>query len=150
MKGTKTYINSEEVGYQEQMTKIYPTEDQIQIALIDWMKINKIPVIAIQNEGKRSYSYSRLLKKKGQRKGASDLFIPVPNIIGHGLFVELKAINPLTGNYRKPTSEQLVFIEDMIKLGYSAHVANGFDEALEIIRNYLSHCDKIKLKSFQF
>lgn len=122
------------------MRNLYPTEEQEQKAFVDWCLLHpllKRCVICIGNEGKRSPRQGYAMKRKGMRKGASDLLIAYPTKTHAGLWVEMKAIDPRTGKYRKPTKEQIEFINDMKELGYDGCVANGADDAINITKNYL-------------
>lgn len=123
------------------MIKLYATEDQEQSTFVNWLLLHpklKRSVVCIGNEGKRSLRQGALMKRKGLRKGASDLFIAYPTSLYSGLWIEMKAIDPRTGKYRKPTKEQLEFLEDMRQLGYDGHVANGADHAIMITSIYLN------------
>lgn len=115
------------------------TETQEQIKLFQWIKLHKnlrYCSIHIPNEGKRSLAMGRTMKKMGLRAGASDVFIAKPNSKYHGLWIELKAMDS-EGRYRKPSTKQIVFLEDMRNNGYAGLVCNGADEAIRVIETYL-------------
>ena len=117
----------------------YPTENQEQIKLFEW--INQHPILQpycfhIPNEGKRSPHMGALLKRMGMRPGVSDVFVAYPSNGKHGLWLELKARNA-AGKYNKPTVPQLQFIDDMRKMGYTAFVCNGAEQAIKAIQLYM-------------
>lgn len=89
-------------------------------------------IIHIPNEGKRTPWEGKLLQRMGLRRGVSDFFIPLPRRCSHGLWIELK---PMAG--RKPSIEQLLWIDKMRALDFEAHVAYGWIEAKMFIESYL-------------
>jgi hypothetical protein len=110
-----------------------------QIKVFDWINLHsflKKCSFHIPNEGKRSLVMGRLLKSMGMRSGVSDIFIAYPIKDKAGLWIELKAKDK-KGKYRKPTVNQLQFIDDMIEMGYVAKVCNGADEAIACIVSYM-------------
>lgn len=122
------------------MSNLYATEEQEQTAFVAWLRCHpklKKCVVLIGNEGKRSWRLGQSMKRKGMRKGASDLFIAYPTKKYHGLWIEMKAVNPKSGHYRKATIEQIQFLQDMIERGYQGHVANGCEHAIELTQKYL-------------
>ena len=115
------------------MTKILiPTEYQEGVALVRWANAKNIPLVHIPNEGKRSYTAAAMLRKTGLRKGFPDYFLPHVTSQYAGLFVELKR----TRN-SKASIEQLQWIDELNTRGYRATIAKGFDEAKQIIEEYL-------------
>lgn len=119
---------------------MYASEAQEQATFVAWLKrhptLNK-SIVLIGNEGKRSWRMGKSMQRKGLRKGASDLFIAYPTKKHAGLWIEMKAVNPQTGKYRKATTEQLQFLSEMKELGYDGYVANGCQHAIEIAERYL-------------
>lgn len=113
--------------------RLYPSEDEIQIAIIEWLILHKLDrfVIHIPNEGKRSLSYGSKLKKMGMRKGVSDLFIAISCRDYHGAWIELKSKNG------RPTPSQSQFLSDMGSQGYYTNVCYGLDDAINSIKWYL-------------
>ena len=73
-----------------------PTEDQEQIALINWarMQEKKYPELRllfhIPNGGSRGKAEAGRFRAMGVRAGVPDLCLPVPRGGKHGLFVEMK------------------------------------------------------------
>ncbi len=89
--------------------------------------------ICIRNEAKCSAHVGKRLNAQGRLKGASDLFFARPTTKYYGLFLEMKS---LTGRL---TKEQKAFLDRMNKIGYCGLKANGFDEAITIITDYLNN-----------
>lgn len=117
--------------------KIVPTEHEEQKMIISWAKRHYILsnlLIAIPNGGKRSMLTGLRLKKEGVMPGVSDLFLAYPNKGYHGLWIELKRRNAPPSAL---LDSQKAWLEKMIKFGYAAHVARGFDEAKKILEDYL-------------
>lgn len=115
-------------------------EQAEQIALFDWIRLDQRlsdAAMSFPNEGKRTPWYGRLLKRMGLRKGASDIFIAIPIPGHHGLFIEMKAKDK-NGKWGRPTKEQLEFGQKMMRNGYHFEVAKGADDAINIIKKYLS------------
>lgn len=108
------------------------TESSEQQAVIDYCGYCGIDIVHIPNEGKRSERYGAELKRLGMRKGFPDLFVPLARRGYHGLFIELK--RDIT---RKPTNEQLWWIEKLNAAGYYATVCYGADAAIKEINKYL-------------
>lgn len=82
-------------------------------------------------------------KRLQQHRGYPDLFIAEPRGKYHGAYIELK--RPGTRIFKKDGTlvadehirEQFDVLEQLRKRGYMAEFACGFDEAKEIIDNYL-------------
>lgn len=108
-------------------------------ALIDWWdRSNYAPHIKrnwlfhIANGGSRHPLEAMSLKRQGVRAGISDYQLVYPKDGYHGLWIELKKRKG-----GRLTKEQKEWLDNMVLLGYSAHVANGADEAIAIIKGYL-------------
>lgn len=72
------------------------------------------------------------LKAQGLKVGVSDLFLPVARQGYHGMYIEMKR--------RKGgvvSDDQKEFHDDMIKEGYRCVVANGCEEAIRYISDYM-------------
>lgn len=118
------------------MTKLIATEEQEQISLMSWAMLHPICkdyLIHIPNEGKRTQYYGRKLKLLGLKPGVSDLFLAYPTPTFSGLWLEMK---------RKSkrciiTDTQQQWIHKMNAVGYAAYVAHGWEEAKNIIEDYL-------------
>ena len=78
-------------------------------------------------------------------RGFPDLFIAFPSNGFHGLFIELKKEGTRlvlkNGEYTsdKHIQEQFGVLYKLQELGYDARFAVGFNQAIEIIEDYLSH-----------
>ena len=116
-------------------------EETEQIALCNWLKLNKIEFFAIPNGGKRNAIEMKNMKRAGLRVGASDMVIMLPSRV---LFIELKR-KPITtkkGNVSYSNSvtskEQLEFIEMANKYPYiEAKVCYGYLDAIKFIEEWL-------------
>lgn len=114
------------------------TEDQEQIALIEWAKTNPILrryIVHPPNGGYRNKREGAKLKRMGTRKGVSDIFLPYPINGYHGLWLELKRKNRLKS---KLSEEQIIWLQDMEQLGFCSKVAYGWEEAKLILETYLT------------
>lgn len=111
--------------------KIKRSEEEEQIAVVDWCKAMRIPVAHIPNEGKRSSQRGALMKRMGLQKGFPDLFVPLPRGGFHGLFVEMKAIGGTC------TKEQEEWLSLLNANGYAVCVAVGANEGIEKIKRYV-------------
>lgn len=114
-------------------------ETQEQIAVIDWCRWqeNHYPelemIVHVPNEGKRSKIVGAELKRMGLKRGFPDLQLLVPNKKYAGLIIELKA-----DKSKRLSKEQKEWIEKLNSYGYKAVRANGADEAIGIIKEYLN------------
>lgn len=114
-----------------------PFEDFEQARLVTWMTRQGIRFYAVPNSGKRSFSYAIKLKSTGLVPGVPDICIPIPSGEWHGLYIELKRQHG--GVLSDPQREWLDYLN---KQNYYASVANGFEEAKNIILKYLSFMPK--------
>jgi len=71
------------------------------------------------------------LKAAGVKKGVPDMFLPIPRMGYHGLYIELK-VHP-----NKPTPDQKRWLEFLSSQGYRAEVHYGADAAIDAICAYL-------------
>lgn len=88
-------------------------------------------MFAIPNGGKRDKIVALKLKEEGVRPGVPDVFLPVARKGWHGLFIELK------WGYGKATGLQKEWSAKLTEQGYLSVVVNGWQEAAEVIRDYL-------------
>lgn len=124
------------------------TEHQEAVALMKWVKLSmgKYPdlkhLFHIPNGGNRNIVTARKLKAEGVKRGVSDYFLPVikwepvlrgrePCPLWFGLWLELKP----QGGY--PVPEQHEFMNDMRDQDYAAYWCMGWEEAKQILIDYL-------------
>jgi len=119
------------------MRRIVPTEHQEQVALFQWAALEgrfdqRLHLMfAIPNGGHRHPVVAAKLKAEGVQSGVPDIFLPVPANGYHGLWIELKRIGG------KPTDNQLGWKVALEKQGYAAHICEGMEYAISVIRDYL-------------
>ena len=89
-------------------------------------------LFAIPNGGKRSKAVAGKLKAEGVRKGVADLFLSVPVMGVHGLYLEAKF---KTG---KQSPEQQQFQSDVERMGYQYSEFRSEEEFMQIIKTYLN------------
>lgn len=87
---------------------------------------------AIPNGGKRSKSEAARMKAAGVKAGVPDMFLPVARGGSHGLYIELKRIK---GGH--VSAEQLAWMEELTREGYTCAVCHGWEEARKVIQTYL-------------
>lgn len=117
-----------------------PLEHIEQVHLFQWAtwQSGKYPELdlmyAIPNGGYRNKKTAAELKAEGVKSGVSDIFLPVARCGKHGLYIEMKRTEG-----GKLSKNQEKFIADVKDQGYAAIVCFGFDEAKEIILQYLNN-----------
>lgn len=87
---------------------------------------------AIRNGGKRSKSEAARMKAAGVKAGVPDMFLPVARGGSHGLYIELKRIKG-----GRVSAEQLAWMEELTREGYTCAVCHGWEEARKVIQTYL-------------
>jgi hypothetical protein len=122
------------------------SEHEEQCVLMEWAKLQegRYPqlrlLFAIPNggklpytrQGKHVFSPERLkLVEEGMKKGVPDLFLPVSSGVFFGLFIEMKF------GKNKRTTEQVWWEQELSLQGYRVAVAYSFEEARDVIINYL-------------
>lgn len=129
------------------ITSDCPLEEAVQSALFDWLnctKYNGLNVgayaFAVPNgaylfgtAGQRSAQMARL-KRQGLKTGVPDVVIAIPIAPYHGLYVELKREREARP---KTSDEQQTWLAKLAGQGYCAKLAYGFDEAQQVVRDYL-------------
>ena len=117
-----------------------PTEAQEQTTLFQWAGImaGKWPELrllhAIPNGGSRNPVEARHLKEQGVKPGVPDICLPVPNKIYHALYIELKRRKE-----GRTSDAQRQWIADLNGYGNRAVVCMGWEEARDVILDYLRH-----------
>lgn len=111
-----------------------------QTALIQWAEFMaaKDPRLKLLNASlngvRLSPSQAILAKQSGMKKGYPDLFLPVPNRPWCGLFIEMKRKDGTASDVSK---EQRQWIEDLQAQNYKALVCYGWEDAAQVITQYL-------------
>ena len=119
--------------------RLVPTEAEEQRALFEWAEWAKAkhPQLRwmhhIPNGGSRNPIEARHLKEQGVKAGVPDIFLPTPNAIHMGLFIEMKRRKG-----GKVSKEQSMWIHELNKAGYRAVFCKGWEEARDEILKYLS------------
>lgn len=106
-------------------------EDSLQKQVARYLDLIGVTWCHVANERKTSFQAGKRLKDKGVKSGVPDCVIFTPNKIYNGLALELK-IKP-----NKPTKNQLEWLSKLSLINWCTDVAYNFDEAKEIIDNYL-------------
>ena len=113
-------------------------EDRLQIAVMDYLRLQYPNVLAIHvaNERATSPMQGALLKRKGVTAGVPDVLVFRQKetlqgiILWHGLAIELKV------GKNKPTDRQREMIERFLDAGWATYVCYSFDEAKQAIDDY--------------
>ena len=113
-----------------------PKEHNEQVIVIKYCDLKKIPIFAIPNGSNKSRTAQRNFKAEGLRAGVPDLFIPVPSIKYHGLFIEMKRVKGSV-----TSKEQKEWIALLNKQGYKAVICKGAAVAISEIENYFKEND---------
>ena len=114
------------------------SEHDIQVRLMQYCHRHEDPrlslVFAIPNGGSRHRAEAVRLKAEGVKKGIPDLFFPIIDAPKrrYGLFLELKRPKG------RVSPEQSAMRDTLRKAGYSSEIAYGYDQAVNIIEQYLA------------
>lgn len=120
-----------------------PTEAQEQTTLFQWagMMAGKCPEMrllhAIPNGGSRNPIEARHLKEQGVKAGIPDIFLPCARGGWHGLYIEMKRRKG-----GRVSIEQKKMMIALREQGYRVAVALGWEEAREIIMDYMGKGEK--------
>lgn len=87
----------------------------------------------VPNGGKRGKTEAARLKRMGVKPGVPDLCLPVARGGYHGLYVEMKRRDG-----GRVSSEQRAWLAALHAGGYCALVAEGHEQAIAAIRDYLA------------
>lgn len=117
------------------------TETAEQAALIEWASlvayqgVKLVDLIThVPNEGRRGYKAQADFKKLGGSRGYPDLIIDIAAGGYHGLRIEMKAPKGFSSSV---SAHQKQWLERLNKQGYKAVICYGFDEAKQVIIDYL-------------
>ena len=115
-----------------------PTEAEEQIALFEWaaLQSGRFPELAllyhVPNGGSRNKIEAARLRAQGVKSGVPDLCLPVARGGNHGLYIELKRQRG-----GRIGEEQVRWINGLLKQGYAAAICKGWQEAADVIIDYL-------------
>lgn len=118
--------------------RLLPSEGQEQATLFNWAQMQSFVypelrlMFHVPNGGSRNKAEAGRFKAEGVKAGVPDIFLPVPRCGMHGLFIEMKR---LSGG--KVSPEQKEWIDSLRREGYAAEVCHGWQEARNVILNYL-------------
>ncbi len=110
-----------------------PHEYVDQIRLSAWLHKQGIKHNASANGAKRSMMAGKKLKAMGMSKGFPDIEIPYKSGQYGCLYIEMKREKD-----GKPTTEQIEWINFLRTQNYYADFAYGFEEAKQIVMEYLA------------
>lgn len=116
------------------------SEAQEQRALFEWAAwaSARYPALKtlfhIPNGGSRNPVEALHLKDQGVKPGVPDICLPVHNKIYHALYIELKRRKG-----GRISDAQRQWIADLNGYGNRAVVCNGWEEARDVILDYLRH-----------
>lgn len=132
--------------------KLIPSERKEQIALIDWAKLNNIPLVHHVNEGKRTARMGAIFKRSGLAPGYPDLSLSVARGGYFGLYMELKQNRKYTPSEMNQKSWKLqqYWLEHLSKENYFTARCFGWEKAKHIIEVYLSWPKTCVLKAEQW
>lgn len=115
-----------------------PTEDESQILILKWAKLQRWKSRFIAdyihhspNGGKRNVIEARRFKLMGTKAGFPDLFLPIAIEPFNGLFIELKTSKGTV------SATQRDYHPLLIEEGYRVEVCYSADGAINLIKNYL-------------
>ena len=115
-----------------------PFEADEQKALFEWRDRmrGKYPALALMyavpNGGSRNLIEARHLKEQGVMAGVPDICLPVPNPFHTALYIELKRRKG-----GRVSDEQRGWIAALNRVGNLAVVCKGWEEARDVILEYL-------------
>lgn len=132
--------------------KVIPSEHQEQVVFISWFKRQypKYEKAIFSNpngshiSGASTKGFGRAaviaikmkkMKREGFKTGVSDVQLTVSRGGYHGLWIEMKKIN---GKEKDVSDDQAAHIDLMRELGHQAEWAAGADEAIAIVKQYMS------------
>lgn len=119
------------------MPKKYQWEAVQQQTLFEWAALMeaKVPELRLMyhvpNGGSRNSIEAENLKRQGVKAGVPDVCLPVARGNSHGLYIEMKAGD------NKPTEKQQEWLTALEKQGYATAVCYSWEDAVNIITNYL-------------
>ena len=97
-------------------------EDNLQRAIVKYLRFKNILVFAVPNGGSRKAREGHNLKLSGVLAGVSDLIMLLPN---RAVFIELKTDKGRQSEYQKK------FQEDVQKLGFEYLIWRSLDDCIK-------------------
>ncbi len=118
----------------------------LQIQIVEWLRqlYPEIFFYAHISESDSTVMWRRISFRVGGIKGLSDLFFPESNMKYKGLVLELKTEEDKEKGIKRgrPSPEQIWYIDKMISLGYDGHITYGFNQSINIIKNFYNLTDR--------
>lgn len=114
-----------------------PSEAVEQRALFEWAAFASASMPELEllyhipNGGYRNKAEAANLKRQGVKAGVPDLCLPVARKGFNGLYIELKA------GKNKASNNQEKWINSLTAEGYLAVICHGWNEAAQLLKNYL-------------
>ena len=122
-------------------------EESLQIAVCNYLRLQYPNVIFTSEASGLKLTIGQAVKAKKLRssRGLPDLIILEPKGIWYGLCLELKTVTPYKKNWTIKNDphlkEQSNLIDSLCMLGYRATFVTGFDQAKEVIDDYMKDRD---------
>lgn len=122
------------------MRKIYPLEEEEQIAVIDWVRSHQHYYKELKylnasiNGIKLNIVLAVKAKTLGLIKGVPDLELPSARGGYFGLYIEMKR---QPGARSELSAEQIEYLQYLNNAGYLAVVSYGADQAIQTLTEYL-------------
>ncbi len=114
------------------MTEIIPTEEQEQLALVQWLELHKIRYTHVPNEGKHKVQYRAKQKRLGVKPGVPDILIfDRPPLYPENVGVAIELKRQKGG---RVTPEQIAWLEDLKARGWAVAVCQGAMEAIRVLQ----------------
>jgi hypothetical protein len=119
-------------------------EHDIQTAFFDWLDryaalrwnrytvANRFQAFSIPNDGQRSICAALWHRAQGLRAGVPDVFIPIPSINYHGLWIEFKR-----DSGSRVSIAQMEWIRQLQDCCYCVRVCRSVDEAINVVTAYM-------------
>lgn len=114
------------------MTEIIPTEEQEQLALVQWLELHEIKYTHVPNEGKHKVQYRAKQKRMGVKPGVPDILIfDRPPLYPENVGVAIELKRQKGG---RVTPEQTTWLEDLKTRGWAVAVCRGAMEAIRFLQ----------------
>jgi len=114
-------------------------ETRTQRAVMKWWSwahkvfhVDECLLHSVPNGGFRNVVTASIMKAEGQRRGVFDLKLNVARRGAHGLWLEMKSEKGVL------SPEQIAFSDAVVKQGYMTAVAHSYQDAVQIICDYLT------------